>query len=177
MRKRFSVFAIMVLASAMIFAGCARKQVKTEAVAEEPTIAAELEEAGVPEPVEEPVEAAAPREAPAAPMELKAVYFDFDRHSVRTDAVPAIRNNADLMKADGDAKIVIEGHCDERGTDEYNMALGERRARAVKDYLATLGVDSSRIQVISYGNEKPFCTRHTEQCWQENRRAHFRRVD
>ena len=77
------------------------------------------------------------------------------------------------MKANKDSKILIQGHCDERGTLEYNIALGERRAQSAKKYLIDLGIDPSRISTISYGKEKPFCTDHNEECWQENRRAHF----
>jgi peptidoglycan-associated lipoprotein len=81
--------------------------------------------------------------------------------------------NARRLKAENGRKLLIEGHCDERGTVEYNLVLGERRAQTVKQYLQDLGVPSSQIQITSYGKEKPFCTDHSEACWQSNRRAHF----
>src|SRR3989337_744623 len=88
-------------------------------------------------------------------------------------AKPDLEANASYLKANKNGRILIEGHCDERGTSEYNIALGERRAQAAQKYLVALGVDQSRISTISYGKEKPFCEEHNEQCWQENRRAHF----
>lgn len=165
MTKRFSFFVFAVFLAAAVFAGCAKKQVVTEAGVTEPEVVVEAEPAPAPEPV-------APEPAPVAPKKLESVYFDFDRYSIRTDAVEALRNNAEIIKANG-GRVIIEGHCDERGTSEYNMALGESRARAVKDYLTTLGVDPASLRIISYGDEKPFCRDHTEQCWQSNRRANF----
>ena len=101
------------------------------------------------------------------------IFFDYDRFSIRDDAKPVLEDNARYLKANKNLKIVIEGHCDERGAAEYNIALGERRASAAQKYLADLGIDQSRISIVSYGKEKPFCADHNEQCWQENRRAHF----
>ena len=79
----------------------------------------------------------------------------------------------DWLKANARVKVTLEGHCDERGTSEYNLALGDRRANAAREYLASLGIDGSRIRTVSYGKERPFCTQSNESCWQENRRAHF----
>lgn len=104
---------------------------------------------------------------------LQDIFFDFDRFTIREDARPLLEENAKYLKANQNIHIVIEGHCDERGTSEYNIALGERRAQSAKKYLTDLGIDASRISVISYGKERPFCADHNEQCWQENRRAHF----
>jgi peptidoglycan-associated lipoprotein len=105
---------------------------------------------------------------------LGDVFFDFDRYAIRIDAQAALERNGDLLKSQPNQKIVIEGHCDERGTNTYNLVLGERRAQAAKRYLQDLGVEASQIQIISYGKEHPFCTEHSEACWQSNRRAHFR---
>jgi peptidoglycan-associated lipoprotein len=106
--------------------------------------------------------------------ELGDVYFDYDRFSVRKEAIPVLQENAQVLTAGlSNKSIVIEGHCDERGTESYNMVLGERRAKAVKEYLIHLGVPGEKIQVVSYGKERPFCTDQNEQCWQENRRSHF----
>jgi len=104
---------------------------------------------------------------------LQPIYFDFDKSFVREDAKPALQKVADYMKANKGAKIQIQGNCDERGTSEYNMALGDRRATAAKKYLAGLGVDGNRLSTLSYGKEKPICTDHSEDCWQKNRRGDF----
>ncbi len=132
-----------------------------------------------PPPVQPPSAPAPVRTAPPPPsgevVSLSDVYFDFDQFLFRSDARAALEVNARLLKADSKGKILIEGHCDERGTLAYNLVLGERRARAVKQYLQDLGVPASQIQITSYGKERPFCTEHSEACWQSNRRAHFRR--
>ena len=94
--------------------------------------------------------------------------------SIREDAVSRMKANAELLTAElAEKNIVIEGHCDERGTQSYNMVLGEARANAVKTFLEDLGISSDKLQVVSYGKEKPFCKEQTEECWQENRRGHF----
>lgn len=107
-------------------------------------------------------------------MALGDVYFDYDRFSIRNDAIPVLKENAQaLVEGLSGKDIVIEGHCDERGTESYNMVLGERRASAVKEFLVDLGVPGDKLQVVSYGKERPVCTDQNEQCWQENRRGHF----
>jgi len=109
---------------------------------------------------------------PAA--ELSDIFFDFDQYAIRVDAQSALERNSDLLNSQPNQKIVIEGHCDERGTSDYNLVLGERRAQAAKRYLQDLGLALSQIEITSYGKERPFCTEHSEACWQSNRRAHFR---
>ena len=104
---------------------------------------------------------------------LGDVYFDFDRYGIREDSRKALENNARLMKNKPGMVVNIEGHCDERGTVEYNLALGEKRAKAVKRYLMNLGIDSKRIGTVSYGEEKPFCRESSESCWQKNRVGKF----
>ena len=107
-------------------------------------------------------------------VELGPVFFDFDKYAIRSDAVPTLQANVQLLKAKyQNSNVLIEGHCDERGTSEYNLVLGERRAQAVKNYLVDLGISSSRIQIVSYGKERPFCTQSNETCYQQNRRGHF----
>ncbi len=104
---------------------------------------------------------------------LGHVYFDFDQYLIRDDAVSTLQGNAQLLSATyQNSSVLIEGHCDERGTTDYNLVLGERRAQAVKDYLVNLGVSSSRIQIVSYGKERPSCIGSEESCYQENRRGH-----
>ena len=124
-------------------------------------------------------EAPAPEPAPPAPEPkpesgLADVFFDFDQYAIRPDAVPVLEENAGLLKDTyKNFSVLIEGHCDDRGTVEYNLELGKRRAQAVKDYLVDLGIEESRIQIVSYGKEKPFCAESEPSCWQQNRRGHF----
>jgi peptidoglycan-associated lipoprotein len=109
----------------------------------------------------------------AASAALKDVHFDFDKSAIRESDKPVLTAIADFMKAYPQATVIVDGNCDERGTVEYNLALGERRAHAAMDYIVSLGVPSSRISALSYGKEKPVCTESSESCWGRNRRAHF----
>jgi len=104
---------------------------------------------------------------------LDDVPFSFDSYDVDDGARSTLRTNADWLKDHPDTKVEVEGHCDERGTVEYNLALGAKRARAAKDYLVALGVSADRLTTISYGEELPICHTHDESCWAQNRRAHF----
>jgi len=104
---------------------------------------------------------------------LGEVFFDLDASSIRDDARAALSTNATWLKRWTGTRINIEGHCDERGTPEYNLGLGERRANAVKAYLVELGVPADRVVIVSKGKESPFCTDSNEACWQQNRRGHF----
>jgi len=101
------------------------------------------------------------------------ILFDYDKYNVNETYKQTLQSVSSWMSKNTTARLSIEGHCDERGTNEYNLALGDRRAKAVKDYLLSLGVASGRIDVISYGEEKPACKEQTEDCWTKNRRAHF----
>jgi len=105
--------------------------------------------------------------------EVRDAYFDYDKAEIRPDAQQALQHDADFLKQYPEARIVVEGHCDERGSTEYNLALGDRRASAVKQYLVNLGIPAANINTVSYGKEKPFCTESTEECWQKNRRGHL----
>jgi len=104
---------------------------------------------------------------------LKDIQFDYDRYDLRTDARDILKANAEWLKKNVSARVEIEGHCDERGTNEYNLALGAKRAQAAKDYLATLGISGERLSTISYGEEIPACKEQSESCWSKNRRARF----
>jgi peptidoglycan-associated lipoprotein len=104
---------------------------------------------------------------------LRDIHFEFDQYRIRPDAGRALEDNARWLKAHVGAVLLIEGHADERGTNEYNLALAERRAGAARDYLINLGVARTRINVVSYGEERPVCADRTENCWAQNRRAHF----
>ena len=104
---------------------------------------------------------------------LDDVFFDLDKSVVRDEAKPALQKDADWMKKWSSVQVTLEGHCDSRGSAEYNLGLGNRRATAVKDYLVSLGVPASRVTVVSKGKEQPFCNEANESCWQQNRRGHF----
>jgi len=120
-----------------------------------------------------------PAPAPAATLdelflkEVRDAFFDYDSAAIRADAQPVLQKDADFLKSYPNARVTIEGHCDERGSTEYNLALGQRRANAVKEYLVSLGVSADRLSTTSWGKEKPFCTESNEACWQQNRRGHF----
>src|SRR6267378_3866888 len=105
--------------------------------------------------------------------EVRDAYFDYDKADIRPDARVALSTTADFLKRHPSIKATIEGHCDERGSTEYNLGLGDRRATAVKQYLVSLGVSADRLNIVSFGKEKPFCNEHNEACYQQNRRGHF----
>jgi peptidoglycan-associated lipoprotein len=144
-----------------------------------------------PPPPPPPAAPAAPTPAPTPPTEeevfarttleelnnrikpLGDVFFDLDESAVREDGRAALQKNADWMKKFQSTKITVEGHCDSRGSAEYNLGLGERRAAAVKAYLTSLGIGADRVVTVSKGKEQPFCTDENEGCWSQNRRGHF----
>jgi peptidoglycan-associated lipoprotein len=105
--------------------------------------------------------------------DVKDAYFDYDKADIRSDARDALSQTAQFMRSYPQLKVVIEGHADERGSTEYNLALGDRRAAAVKQFLVSLGITADRMDTVSYGKERPFCTESNEQCYQQNRRGHF----
>ncbi|HTQ56088.1 MAG TPA: OmpA family protein [Bryobacteraceae bacterium] len=108
---------------------------------------------------------------------IQDAYFDYDRHNIRPDAQTALAADAktlgEILKQYPDYKLTVQGYCDERGSEQYNIALGDKRAEQAKDYLASLGVPGSQLKTVSFGKEKPVCTEHDEECWQKNRRAHI----
>jgi peptidoglycan-associated lipoprotein len=108
---------------------------------------------------------------------IEDAYFDYDRHTLRPDAIAALKGDStelrDILKDYPDYKLTIEGHCDERGSAEYNIALGQARADAAKTYLEGVGIPSGQLGTVSYGKEKPSCQDHEENCWQKNRRIHI----
>ena len=105
--------------------------------------------------------------------EVRDAYFDFNKADIRADAREALTHDAEFFRNNPGYRITIEGHCDERGSTEYNLALGDRRAGAVKQYLVSLGISADRLSTVSFGKEKPFCTQSNEACWQQNRRGHL----
>jgi len=125
--------------------------------------------------------AAAAAPAPSAPagisdlfeQNVKDAFFDFNKADIRTDAREALTKDAEFLRSYPSVVVTIQGHCDERGSTEYNLGLGARRSQAAKNYLVSLGIGAARIDTVSEGKEAPFCTEHTEECWQQNRRGHF----
>lgn len=190
MKKGFaSIAGTLILVSSMALMGCPKKAPSVEGSAgiskEKPSEkpaegekSAPLQEEKIPLAKEEPSGGGETKSAPgeetkeSPPAALEDVFFDFDQWLVRSDAKGVLEQNARWLAAHP-GKIQIEGHCDERGTNEYNLVLGEKRAKSVMNFLVNLGVSSSRISVISYGEEKPFCSEKDENCYQKNRRAHF----
>ena len=146
---------------AFSLAGCPpKKQVK--APTEEPTLADQAN------PAEEPFLRG--KDYKAGPA-ISTIYFELDQATLRADAREALQKNYDALKSHADWEVLIEGHCDERGTTEYNLGLGQKRAAAVRQYYMTLGLPGTKVATISYGKENPICTEHTDDCWGKNRRG------
>lgn len=114
-----------------------------------------------------------PSESDLFAKNVRDVFFNFDDSAIRSDQAPVTQSDATFLSQHSGVNVLIEGHCDDRGSEMYNLALGERRANTVKEALIRQGVDPNRIKTVSYGKEKPFCTEDNEQCWQQNRRDHF----
>ena len=165
--KKLGILLISLLAISFVVMSCGGP--KEPVVEEQPVVT---------EPVVEEKETE-PEPPPPPPPTLKesqfvTVYFDFDKYSLRGDAKIALDNNYNLLNEFATASVKIEGHCDERGTVEYNLSLGDKRAKATMDYLVGLGVDPGRISIISYGKERPADDGHNETAWNKNRRCEFR---
>jgi len=160
---------VLALAIALVLLpACAKKQT---APAEEP-----VEQVAPPSEVSPPIEqppAVDEARTPVETLPLEDVFFDFDKYTISGEYKQVLVKNAELLLANASRKVRVEGHCDERGTNEYNMALGEKRAKAVVDFLTTYGIGADRISWISYGEEKPFDMGRDESAWAKNRRAHF----
>jgi peptidoglycan-associated lipoprotein len=178
--RRIGFFSIVLL-GLLTFAGCsstAKPENTANVAASTPPAEAKKEGTTAARPdstTSSSLDALQRGESTATPASspLKDVYFNFDRYDLRADARETLKANWAWIKANPAAQIQIEGHCDERGTTEYNLALGSRRADSVKDYLVTLGATADRLSTISYGEEVPVCKEQTEECWQKNRRVRF----
>ncbi len=173
MEKRSLLFVVVALFLLALFAGCQKKTTKVAPVVKP---AVEEEQPKEEQPKESETKEATPKEESESKvkLEFETVYFDYDKADVRSDQRDALALDAQVMKAYPKVKVLIAGHCDERGTIEYNLALGDRRANAVKTYLVNYGIDPDRISTISYGKEKPVDPDHTEAAWAKNRRAEFK---
>ena len=164
-----SLITSLILTLALAITSCSKKDV----VSDEPAMVPSEESSGVATPGSAVDSMANPGDVGTAFNEMQVVYYGYDSYTLTNEGRDALKANADWMKANPTARIQIEGHCDERGTVEYNMALGDRRANAAKSYLAKLGVETSRIETISYGKERPADMGHSESAWAKNRRAVF----
>ena len=181
MNRKKAWYVMVVLCIGMLALwGCPKKaEITAEPEPQREVTPAAAPTAEAPAQSEQKAEAAKPEagesveKAPAAAAGMQPVYFDFDRSYIRSDAKEVMKANAEWLKAHPQIKVRIEGNCDERGTIEYNQALGQRRAASAKKYLTDMGISGHRISLISYGKEKPSCTESTESCWQTNRRDDF----
>ena len=173
--RRIFMLGVIVLLSLFALWGCPKKAQVTTTPEVAPATKAEPAAEQTAEPMKEEAKPAAKDESMerAVAAGLQSIYFDFDRSFVRDDARAVMKANAEWLKANPKVKIRIEGNCDERGTKEYNQALGQRRATSAKKYLTDMGISGKRILLISYGKEKPVCNDATEGCWQKNRRDDF----
>ncbi len=178
--------ALVVVVAATLAAGCAShprassappSEVKVESPRPGPTPVPEQQ---VSEPIAEPILSESVQEELPEDLQelnrrgyLQDVFFDTNRHELTDEARAALAANAAWLKQHPGVRILVEGHCDERNTREYNLALGERRANAVRDYLGSLGVAGDRIRTVSFGEERPFAQGHDESAWRLNRRAHL----
>jgi len=166
---RFVMAALLI--GAALAAGCAKKAPEPAPAPPAPEVVAPP--TPTPPPPPEPTTPPPPAPSGVKSEDFQPAYFDYDSHNLRDDARAALDKNAGVLREHPEAAITIEGHCDERGTVEYNQALGERRAQAARDFLTAAGIDAGRISIISYGKERPFATGSDESAWQQNRRAHF----
>lgn len=171
--KRFWMSLLAMFILALVLGSCAGSK---KAVTPPEVV---TEETPPPPPVvqEERGETVVPKETARAALSLSDVRFDFDRYDLRPDMLPVLAEHVRQLQENPRVRVRIEGHCDEMGTAEYNLALGERRANAVRQYLLRSGIAESRISTVSFGKEKPLDTRHTPEAWAKNRRAAFVLID
>lgn len=163
MKKLFGLL-LMVAVFAAFLSGCGCFQQAVKGEAAPPPAPAPAPEAKKEMPVTPP---------PASVVVLKDINFDFDKYNIRPADGETLKSNAEWFKANAGKRVKIEGNCDERGTVEYNLVLGQKRADSAKNYLTNLGVDGKSLDTISYGKERPVCSEKNEACWAKNRRAHF----
>jgi peptidoglycan-associated lipoprotein len=187
---RYGSIAVVLGATTVLMFGCAKQPATMATAAPAPTGASGLSPMSSASTSPQPTasqgtgslagatrsDASDARPAPtefAAVRDLVDVHFDFDKYAIRPRDAEILDANARWLRSNADARVLIEGHCDERGTDEYNLSLGDRRAKAAVDYLVAQGIPAARMVTISYGKERPQCSDHNEACWAKNRRAHF----
>ena len=175
--NRILMFSI--IAAFAFIAGCHHQVASKPAVTQppQPTVAppakssAPVSASNTPSPAPQP--APGPSDAQLFQQDVKDAYFDYNKADIRSDDRSSLTTDAEFFRAHPEIKFTIEGHCDERGSEEYNLGLGDRRASSAKRYLVSLGIPEDHIQTTSYGKERPFCSQENESCWSQNRRAHF----
>jgi peptidoglycan-associated lipoprotein len=167
-KKKWMYLALLFVIPGLLFSVSCQKKV----VDATPEPVVEEKEEVVVEPKEEMKEEVVVYKAPDMVMQ-EDIYFEFDKSTLTPAAQDNLLRKAEWLRENPDATVTIEGHCDERGTNEYNLALGDRRAESAKSFLVDLGIDPSRLTTISYGEERPVDPRHTEEAWDKNRRDHF----
>ena len=170
MKSRIILGVAMLAMMLMLGVGCAKKQVESQPQVQPAT----MEQGGV---KGEDMEAAAKKKAMQQAMDTitnERIYFDFDKFELKAESKEVLKKKAELLKKYPTFKVLIEGHCDERGTEEYNLGLGEKRAKVAMEFLVIQGVDVARLKIVSYGEERPVCTEKTESCWSKNRRDEFK---
>lgn len=178
MNKKLMITMLVVFVAATALLGCRKKQHDTGVAApvSEATPPASSTDFQQQQPMSgetAPKPGVGEEELNLVQSQLGDVYYDFDKYNLKPEARETLARNAEVLKQHPAVNVFVEGHCDERGTNEYNLALGERRATASKNYLVQSGVAPERLYVISYGEERPQCFEHGESCWWKNRRAHF----
>jgi len=166
MKKRVRICAALALAATIGVSACAKKKPA-------PPPASPPPETPAPPPTEDEIFARESLDDLNRAHPLADAYFDLDSSQIRSDAQPILQKDAEWMKRWPSTKVLVEGHCDSRGSAEYNLALGDRRSTAVRDYLVSLGVAGDRVQIVSKGKEQQVCSEENETCWQQNRRGHF----
>jgi peptidoglycan-associated lipoprotein len=171
MKSRIILGVAVLAMMLMLGAGCAKKTVESQPQVQPAT----AEKGGGVQG--EDLEAAAKKKAMQQAMDTitnERIYFDFDKFELKAESKEVLKKKAELLKKYPNFKVLVEGHCDERGTEEYNLGLGEKRAKAAMEFLVIQGVDVSRLKIVSYGEERPVCTEKTESCWSKNRRDEFK---
>jgi peptidoglycan-associated lipoprotein len=179
MRKDYSnwIVALVFIATVSFLSGCHKEVASTPAVSQPPQPSPAAPSVN---PTASSTTAGRVEAPPPSPsleqlfqQNVKDAFFDYDKADIRPDTSQALLTDAEFLRSHPEVRFTIEGHCDERGSEEYNLGLGDRRATSAKRYLVNLGIADSRIQSTSYGKERPFCTERTESCWQQNRRGHL----
>ena len=174
MRKLMMVLVVLAFAcgTMLMMSSCAKKQIGTGEAAPAPAAAAPS--APAPAPSTKAVDDADKLRGEIKAFEAEGIYFDYDKSEIKADAKAILEKKAAWLRANPTYKVKIEGNCDERGTNEYNLALGDRRAKAAQKFLNALGISMDRMSTISYGEEKPTCKEKNEKCWSKNRRDDFK---
>ena len=175
-RSWLATVIALIMGFGLLASGCAKEKPMEQAEeAKPPQVTAQP--APAPEQPAEEMKPGAPAVSALADairaFEEQNIYFDFDRYNLKPEAVRILDEKAALLKANPELRVQIEGHCDERGTSEYNLALGERRASSAQDYLVNMGISPNRISTVSYGEERPYDPAQNEEAWAKNRRDHF----